>query len=114
MSSQPQWEPVDKATGDVLKMVELGPMAPATADNEWDYFTATLRFLARGNDGLILPNLLRPLVKEHVDAHRIGAFTRRAALENLIVADGYEISDDLASRNRGRPMRRWRWIGGEL
>lgn len=114
MSAEPRWEGVDPHTADVLSLVELGPLAPPTADDEWHHFVGALRQVAARNAGLIFPNALRPLVKEHVAHQRIGAFTRRALCEGLIVADGYEISDDLASRNRGRPARRYRWTGGEL
>lgn len=110
MSASPIWD--DSGQGDLLALVAAGPLAPPTADEEWDYFCSTLRFIARSNDtGRIDPNLCRPLLAGEVAPQRIGAFYSRATHRGLIVADGWTISDDAHGKNGGKPARCYRWIG---
>lgn len=100
---RPRFARVDDHTADLLTLL---------ADTEWDTFLAALRATAADRGGLIYPNALRPLVRGHVKPNRVGAFTRRAVLEGLIEYTGdWQVSDDVTSRNRGRPMRVARWIG---
>lgn len=68
MSSQPQWSAVDDETADLLALVAIGPLAPPTADAEWDHFVGALRLAAMRNDGLIRPNDLRPYVRNPLAA----------------------------------------------
>lgn len=111
--SAPHWSPVDDETADLLALVATGPLAPPTADAEWDHFVGALRLAAMRNDGLIRPNDLRPYVRSRVAPQRIGAFTNRALAQGLIVATGdWETSDDTEGRNSGKPARVYRWIGG--
>lgn len=110
--SAPQWSPVDDTTCDLLALVATGPMAPDTADREWDTYERALRYCAEQDAGLIQPNRLRELVREHVAPRRIGAFCNRAVSRGLIEATGeWQVSDDTEGRNAGRPMRVYRWIG---
>ncbi len=110
MSAAPQWSSVDPTTGDMLELVAMGPLAPKTADREWETFLAALESAA-DDAQLIHPNTLRPLVKD-VKHCRRGAFVRRALCAGLIAPAGYEVSDDVGSRNRGKPVRVYRWVGG--
>jgi hypothetical protein len=107
----PEWTGVGEPTGDMLELVAKGPLAPLTADHEWETFLKALE-AAADDQQLIHPNTLRPIVKDDVKPCRIGAFTRRALCAGLIVADGWQVSDDVESKNRGKPMRVYRWIGG--
>lgn len=109
----PEWTGVGEPTGDMLELVAKGPLAPKTADHEWEHFLKVIEGVSKHYDGRIRLNLIRPLLRDAIKPCRIGAFTRRALCAGLIVADGHEISDDVQSKNRGKPIRVYRWIGGE-
>ena len=111
--SAPQWSAHDD--GDLLELVAKGPLAPPTADEEWTFFLRALKFAAVADDGLIHPNTLRPLVRDHVAPRRIGAFTHRALSQCLVAYTGeWQVSDDTQGKNAGKPARVMRWIGGAL
>lgn len=109
---RPRFAKVDVTTADLLSLLaEDDPPIPSIAD-EWTHYVTALRTAAASRAGLIYPNDLRTRVRGHVKPKRIGAFQRRALLEGLIEYSGdWQISNDLASRNRGRPMRVARWVG---
>lgn len=109
---RPRFAKVDLATADLLSLLaEDHPPIPSIAD-EWKHYVSSLRAAAAGRAGLIYPNDLRARVRGHVHPKRIGGFQRRALLAGLIAYTGdYQVSNDLASRNRGRPMRVARWTG---
>lgn len=112
MSAQPQWESVDNYTTDLLDLVALGSPSLPTADDEWQRWQFAARTVANENDGIVDPNLLRPLVRGVVAHQRLGAFVSRAVARKLIEPTGqWVISDDTEGRNAGRPARQYRWIG---
>jgi hypothetical protein len=111
VSSQPQWSAVDDATGSLLDLLaDPTPIPTMTPSEEWRAYTLALRTIAAQHGGAIPANVLRPVVRGVVAPQRIGAFCRRAQLEGLIVADGWDISDDRESGNAGRPARNYRWV----
>ena len=114
MSTAPQWSPVDDETNDLLALVAMGPLAPPTADEEWAEFVAALRFVAQGNDGVISANAMRELIHDVVKPCRIGPFYSKASAQNLIVVDGWDITEGSPSGNDGKPARLYRWIGEAL
>jgi hypothetical protein len=112
MSAQPQWESTDDYTTDLLALVALGT-AQGDADAEWSCFLAALRTAARDGAGRIEPNTLRPLIRGAIAPRRIGAFTNRALSQGLVEYSGeWQVSDDHAGRNGGKPARVMVWLGG--
>lgn len=90
--SAPAWSPTDDATADLLSLVATGPLAPA--DVEWDVYVAAVKRAADGA-GIVLPNVLRPLLRDRVKPQRIGAMTHRALSSGLLTATGdWEVSSD--------------------
>lgn len=109
MSAQPHWQPVDADTGDLLTLLADDGTIPT--DNEWEVYLAAVREAA-DDAGIVRPNALRPLLRGRVKPCRVGAFTRRALLAGVLVrTGGYEVSDDTASRNGGKPAPVMRWVG---
>jgi hypothetical protein len=104
MSTAPQWSAVDDSTADLLTLVATTD----EAEQQWDEFLTALKFIASRNDGRVMPNQMRQMVRGVIAPQRIGAFTNRAARAGLIVADGWETSDDSLSGNAGKPARVWR------
>ena len=111
-TSRPHFEAADENTGDLLSLIaEEKPPIPSVRE-EWDYYVQALKTTAASRAGLIYPNELRPLVRGHVKANRIGAFTHRALRAGLIERTGdWQVSDDTEGRNAGRPMPVMRWLG---
>lgn len=113
MTTQPTWAPTDDATADLLSVLADDGSAILSPAEEWAEFVGCLRHCAKYNGGLIHPNDLRPLVRGQVKPCRIGAFTRRAVLDGLVVYTGqWQVSDDTSGGNAGKPCRELRWIGG--
>ncbi|MCW2496370.1 hypothetical protein [Jatrophihabitans sp.] len=112
--SAPEWDSTDAYTSDLLELVATGiTTEPDTAEHEWDHFVFALHTVALMNGGTISPNGLRPQVRGEVAPRRIGAFTNRALKQGLVVYTGeWEVSDDLAGRNAGKPARVMAWVGG--
>lgn len=110
MSTAPTWEAVDSDTADLLQLLaEEHPATPSEVD-EWTYFLDCLKKLAL-TTGLVDPNRLRDLLRDRVKPSRVGAFTRRALCAGLVAYSGTHVtSDDLTSRNRGKPCRVLRWL----
>lgn len=108
--SRPTWAPVSSDTADLLTILaEQHPALPITAD-EWDWFLHILREAAK-ETGVIDQNDVRPQLRDKVRPARIGAFYRRACLQGLIRAEGWNESSDLEQRNAGKPTRTYRWLG---
>lgn len=104
-----RWSAVDSPATDLLTEL-AGVEHTEQTDAEWAHFTTTLRAVAAEYGGLILQNAVREELRGQVHPRRIGAFYRRALLEQLIEPTGtHEVSDDLHSRNRGRPTRVYRY-----
>jgi hypothetical protein len=111
MSAQPHWSPVDDNTADLLTLV--ADVDHPSVDFEWDEFVRCLKFAA-ADDNIIRPNALRPLVRGTIAPRRIGAFTNRALSLGLVEYTGeWQVSDDAAGRNGGKPARVMRWVGGD-
>lgn len=109
MSSIPVW--ADSNQGDLLALVAMGAPSTGTADAEWLIFTDALTEAA-DEQGVIRPNTLRPLVRGKVAPRRISAFTNRALSEGLVAYTGeWQVSDDHAGRNGGKPARIMRLVG---
>lgn len=113
MTTSPRWEPVDNDQADLLSLVAMGPLAPKTADEEYDEFKRCLRFVSC-DTGIVNPNHMRELVRDVIAPRRISAFYHKASAEDLIRATGeWEISDDKQGGNAGRPVRLYRYCGGK-
>lgn len=111
MTTTPTWSPVDDPTADLLTLVATDPHP--SADFEWDQFAQAL-VDAADPFGVINPNRLRPLVRDRVAPHRIGAFTNRALKSGLVEYTGeFVVSDDHEGRNAGRPCRVMRLLNSE-
>ena len=110
-AAQPEWSAVDDETADLLSLVAIGPISTGTAEREWTYFLDALASasLRRGDD-LIHPNDLRELTRGVVAPQRVGAFVSKAARAGLIVADGWDVSNDHEGGNGGKPARRYRLV----
>lgn len=107
--SAPQFESVDNYTADLLDLVARAEHP--SADHEWQAFVEAL-IQARSFGGVIKPNDLRPMVRGVVAPNRIGAFTHRALSQGLVEYNGeWQVSNDTAGRNSGKPARVMRWIG---
>ena len=112
MTAQPHWSPVDDERADLLSLVANGSLSTDTAEKEWTYFLDALASasLRRGDD-LIHPNDLRELTRGVVAPQRVGALVSKAARAGLIVADGWDVSNDHEGGNSGKPARRYRLVG---
>lgn len=111
MTARPEWS--DSEQGDLLALVAEGVMATDTADREWDMYVNALRLAAV--DGLIDPNVLRPLTRHFIAPQRVGAFTNRALSRGLVEYTGrWVVSDDATGRNGGKPCRELRLVEGAL
>ena len=109
--SAPQWSAVDTPTADLLTLV--ADTNHPSADREWTAYVNALIIAAECEGGIIRPNVLRPMVRNHVAPRRIGAFAHRAISQGLVAYTGeYEVSDDTEGRNGGKPCRVMCWIGG--
>lgn len=104
MTTAPQWSAID----DDYTLDNVATTDPA---DHYSTFISTLLMVASSNDGLhISPNVLRREIrKTDIQPQQVGAFTRRALLEGVVVYSGkWVLSDDLKSRNAGRPCRELR------
>lgn len=114
VTSKPVWGPVGSYTADFLALIADEWKTTPGAAREWVHFLHVLEAAALANDGIIRFNRIRDRLREEVAPHRVGAFTRRALCAGLIAYTGkWEDSDDVTSRNRGKPCREIRWIGGD-
>jgi hypothetical protein len=110
MESTVRFEAVDSETADLLSLVR--DEGHVSADHEWSLFLLGLVSAAKRGGGLIRPNDLRPMIRGKVAPRRIGAFTHRALSQGLVAYTGdWEVSDDRAGRNGGKPARVMRWLG---
>ncbi len=107
MTTQPAWSEVDEETGSLLDLIADDGSLPHEA--EWETYQQALRDAA-DNTGHVSANALRRLVRGQVKPNRLGAFARRAVLEGITRADGYEVSDDREGGNAGRPARCYRLV----
>lgn len=114
--SAPVWESVDDDTASLLDL--LADDGTVSADYEWDVYVEALRRLGEREDawpvpGTIDPNDLRAAIAGRIKPQRVGAFTHRALSQGLVEYTGqWVVSTDTKGRNRGKPMRELRWIGG--
>ena len=109
----PAWQPVDDDTATLLDLLADDGSVSPSREEEWAHFLTSLRRCA-DRDGLVRPNDLRPLLRDHVKPQRVGAFTHRALSAGLVEYTGdWQLSDDTAGRNGGKPSRIMRWIGGD-
>lgn len=112
MSAQPQWEPSDAYTHDLLELVAMGTPATGDGDAEWELYLNVLADVARNWGGEIQPNVVRPLLRGRVAPRRISAFANRALSQGFVEYSGdWQVSDDTEGRNRGKPARVMRWLG---
>jgi hypothetical protein len=108
MSAQPQWEPVDNETADLLSLVATGPMS-GHADHEWDEYVRCLH-AAADFLGVVNPNRLRELTRGVIAPQRCGAYAHRAVARGLMVPHDWVTSDDKHGGNAGRPARSYRLV----
>lgn len=108
--SAPTFGPVDHNTASLLDLLAEQHPATPTEHDEWTYFVTVLQEVA-AEAGVIDQNLTRPRLRGQIKASRTGAFFHRAAREGLIRAAGWTVSDDLESKNRGKPTRSYDWLG---
>lgn len=109
---RPEWSTVDDSTSDLLSLV--ADTNHVSSDREWSEFVRCLKHVAALNGGVIEPNELRPMVRGVIAPRRIGAFTNRALRAGLVAYTGeWQVSNDLAGRNGGKPARVMAWIGAD-
>lgn len=103
MTTAPNWSSVDDDTASLLTLV--ADTDHPSVDFEWLVYK---KALAKAADfrGVINPNTLRPLLRDHIAPRRIGAFCNKALAERLVEYTGeWVLSDDAAGRNGGKPCR---------
>lgn len=114
-AKKPQFSPVDEETADLLDLIANDQFSVST-DRDYDVFVDALKAAARQSPaGTVRQNVVRKLIDGRIFHKRVGPFYRRASLAGLIRATGdFEISDDKAGRNSGKPCRVYEWTGGAL
>jgi hypothetical protein len=111
MSTQPTW--ADSEQTDLLELVARGNIATDTAEQEWAVYVDALRLASVHGGGVIDPNSLRVILGDDVKPQRVGAFCNRALSRGLVEFTGeWVTSTDSKGRNRGKPVRAMRWLGG--
>lgn len=104
--SAPAFAATDTDTASLLDL--LADDGTYSAEHEWVEFVRCLHHAADA-EGIVRPNSLRPLVRGVVKPNRIGAFVRRAVTSGLMAPTGdWQASDDVTSRNSGKPSRCYR------
>ena len=99
----PTWSPTDPDTAARLDLLRL----PTLPEHKFQWNLYVLALYAVADDtGRIDPNRLRRLTRGRIKPCRVGALTRKALLAGLVEYTGeYVESDDLESRNAGKPVR---------
>lgn len=111
-TTAPTWSPVEEDVADLLSV--LANDGTAQREQQYAAFVGILRHVAKWNGGVVSPNETRVHTRVEVAPQRVGPFFRRAQLEGLLEVDGWDISDDRAGKNSGKPCRKFRWTGGDL
>lgn len=112
--SAPQWAPVDDDTGSLLDLI--GNDWTPFAEDDRNLIARAIRDDAAANDGHVSSNRVRrafarlPVLKQP-KPQRIGPVYRALCLTGHLRVDGWEVSDDLAGRNSGKPARTYVWTG---
>lgn len=92
-------------------LADLAATTTADGDSDWTWFLAILRDAAHLNDGWVDPNQVREQLRAlGITPQRVSAFYGRAKRERYLGRRprvGY--SSDLRSRNRGKPIRLYRY-----
>lgn len=112
--SAPTFAPVDEDTADLLDLIDADWRPFAEADR--NEVAQAIRDSVEP-DGHVSPNRVRarlaslPVLRQP-KPQRVGPVYRSlVAAGFLAVNDGWEMSDDLAGRNSGKPHRTYRWVG---
>lgn len=100
--------PTDSDTASLLDLIEADPMPWASDDR--DRIEAAILADAAANAGHVSPNRVRAVLAGRVAPQRVGPTYRRLVLADVIAPDGWELSDDLAGRNSGKPHRTYRRV----
>jgi hypothetical protein len=111
VTTTPHWHATDEQTASLLDLLADDGSVSPSKEQEWSVFLLALVTAKTRDGGVIRANRMRPMVRDKVAPQRIGPFYRRACLEGLIVADGWEVSDDAEGKNSGKPARTYRWLG---
>lgn len=110
----PAFAPTDELTGSLLDLINADFRPFAESDR--NTIAATIRDAADAT-GFVSPNAVRRAlaslpVRQQPKPQRIGPVYRALVSSGvLVVADGYELSDDVAGGNSGKPHRTYRWVG---
>lgn len=115
VTTRPTFSPVGEDTGNLLDTIyaDWRPFAERDKDTVAQAIWAD----ARTNNAQVSPNRVRaalaelPVLKQP-KPQRVGAVYRALCLQGFLTPIGFEESDDLAGRNRGKPHRVYRWVGG--
>lgn len=113
MTAEPTFESVDNYTADLLDLL---------ADDPGDMFGAADRDLiaeaihrdALTHGGHVSPNRVRRALAGQVKPQYVGPVYRRLCLDGHLRPDGWEVSDDTAGRNSGKPHRTYLWTEGAI
>lgn len=98
---------VDPTTGAILDLIAGDPLH----ERDREAIVDAIR-LSVGPDGTTSANAWRPLVPSWVYHRVVGATVHALSRVGYLVPTGdWVVSDDVAGRNSGKPMRVYRWAG---
>lgn len=107
--------PVDESTAALLELIA----SDWRFDDGYQRFVAALRRAVRDHGVWVSQNSVRPLLtNEHgmtINPRHYSGMFRQACKDGLLEwrseAQFWDINDDARSRNRGKPQRRYLWVG---
>jgi hypothetical protein len=98
---------VDPVTAAILDLIAGDPLHERDREAVVDAIRVSV-----GSDGLTHANRWRPHVPAWVYPRVVGATVHALASRGCLVPTGdWVVSDDVAGRNSGKPMRVYRWHG---
>lgn len=114
VTAQPMWSAINDETADLLSLLASDWRPFAEADRS--VIANAIRDDANAHGGWVSQNRVRAAlaslpVFEQPKPQRVGPTYRALCLAGVLVADGWEQSDDLHGRNGGKPTRVYRWTG---
>lgn len=101
--------PVDDGTASILDLI-AADWTPF-AEEDRNTIARAIRDDAEAHDGHVSANRVRRVIGGKVHPRRVGPVYRALCLQGVIAPEGWEVSDDLAGRNSGKPCRTYRWVG---
>lgn len=100
--------PVADDTAAILDLINGDPLH----ERDRAAVVDAIRAAARANHSRVNPNAVRRLIPEWVAPTVIGPTYRSLVHLEVLVPDGWVMSDDRRGRNSGKPVRAYLWTGG--